>query len=127
MSALDDLQAVMFEWKDQDTVIKPKLRQLTGRYSWRLQIVDEDSFLANGGDFAGMPGFNSSELDTCVNWTEEKLKEWPLYNVLLERYRLNDIEARSLSSFLLEMLKWKPKDRASARDLLKHPWLKEND
>jgi len=25
------------------------------------------------------------------------------------------------------MLKWKPKDRASARELLKHPWLKEND
>ena len=77
MSALSDLQAVMFKWQDRDIVIKPKLRQLTGRYSWRLQIVDEDSFLANGGDFAGMPGFNSSELDTCVNWTEEKLKEWP--------------------------------------------------
>jgi len=55
------------------------------------------------------------------------LKDWPLYNVLLERYRLNDIQARSLSSFLLEMLRWKPKDRASARDLLKHPWLKETD
>jgi hypothetical protein len=25
------------------------------------------------------------------------------------------------------MLKWKPKDRKSARDLLDHPWLKESD
>ena len=25
------------------------------------------------------------------------------------------------------MLKWKPKDRADARELLKHPWLKETD
>lgn len=25
------------------------------------------------------------------------------------------------------MLKWKPKDRASARELLDHPWLKEAD
>ena len=25
------------------------------------------------------------------------------------------------------MLKWNPKDRASARDLLQHPWLKEAD
>jgi len=56
-----------------------------------------------------------------------KLHQWPLYNVLLEKYRLKDVEARSLSSFLNEMLKWKPKDRSSARDLLDHPWLKESD
>ena len=57
----------------------------------------------------------------------KKLHEWPLYNVLLEKYRLKDVEARSLSDFLNKMLKWKPKDRASARDLLSHPWLKEPD
>ena len=32
-----------------------------------------------------------------------------------------------MSSFLLCMLKWKPKDRATARVLLDHPWLKEAD
>jgi serine/threonine protein kinase len=53
----------------------------------------------------------------------KKLHQWPLYNVLLEKYRLKDSEARSLSDFLLSMLKWKPKDRKSARDLLSHPWL----
>lgn len=56
-----------------------------------------------------------------------KLHGWPLYNVLLEKYRLKDAEARSFSSFLECMLKWKPKDRSSARELLKHPWLKENE
>ena len=56
-----------------------------------------------------------------------KLHEWPLYNVLLEKYRLKDAEARSLSDFLNCMLKWKPKDRMSARDLLNHPWFKESD
>jgi len=25
------------------------------------------------------------------------------------------------------MIQWKPKDRASARELLDHPWLKERD
>ena len=78
MSALSDLQAVMFKWQDRDTVIKPKLRELSNsKYKWRIQLVDEDSFLSSGGDFAGMPGFNSSELDSCVKWTEEKLKDWP--------------------------------------------------
>jgi serine/threonine protein kinase len=46
---------------------------------------------------------------------------------LLEKYRLKDVEARSLASFLNDMLKWKPKDRASAKKLLEHPWLKETD
>ena len=78
MSALSDLQAVMFKWKDRQSVIKPKLRQLSNaKHKWRIQLVDEDSFLSNGGDFAGMSGFYSSELDACVKWTEEKLEEWP--------------------------------------------------
>jgi serine/threonine-protein kinase SRPK3 len=57
----------------------------------------------------------------------KKLHQWPLYNVLLEKYRLKDAESRSLSSFLESMLRWKPKDRVSARDLLNHPWLREED
>ena len=56
-----------------------------------------------------------------------KLNQWPLYNVFLEKYRLKDSEAGSLSDFLGQMLKWKPKDRASARELLKHPWLNQKD
>ena len=56
-----------------------------------------------------------------------KLKKWPLYNVLLEKYRLKDKEAETLSSFLSCMLQWRPKDRMSARDLLQHPWFKETD
>lgn len=78
MSAFDDLQAVIFKWQDRDTVIKPKLRRLSNvKHKWRIQLVDEDSSLFNGGDFAGMPGFNSSGLDSCVKWTEEQLKSWP--------------------------------------------------
>lgn len=56
-----------------------------------------------------------------------RLKEWPLYNVLLEKYRLKDSEARSFTSFISKMIQWKPKDRASAKELLDHPWLKERD
>jgi serine/threonine protein kinase len=46
---------------------------------------------------------------------------------LLEKYRLKDNEARSFASFISKMIQWKPKDRASARELLDHPWLKERD
>lgn len=57
----------------------------------------------------------------------EKLRVWPLYNVLLEKYRLKDSESRALADFLEQMLKWRPKDRKSARELLKHPWLRQAD
>mmetsp|Transcript_2382 Transcript_2382/g.3640 ORF Transcript_2382/g.3640 Transcript_2382/m.3640 type:complete len:108 (+) Transcript_2382:1891-2214(+) len=56
-----------------------------------------------------------------------KLHKWPLHKVLIEKYRLNPAEAKSLAAFLERMLKLKPKDRASARDLLHDPWLKESD
>jgi serine/threonine protein kinase len=46
---------------------------------------------------------------------------------LLEKYRLRDSEARLLTDFLEPMLRWKPKDRLSAREMLNHPWLKEKD
>jgi serine/threonine protein kinase len=57
----------------------------------------------------------------------KKFNYWPLYNVLLEKYRLKDSEARLLTDFLEPMLRWKPKDRLSAREMLNHPWLKEKD
>jgi len=56
-----------------------------------------------------------------------RLHAWPVRNVLIEKYRLKPSEADSLSKFLERMLKWKPKDRHTARELLDDPWLKEND
>ena len=71
--------------------------------------------------------FYDKKKQSCKLRNIAKLKQWPLYNVLLEKYRLKDSEARSLSRLLERMLKWKPKDRASARDLLNDDWFKEAD
>lgn len=68
LSALDDLQAVMFKWKTQKSVIKPTLhRRANGpNYWYRLQLVEETDGNVNNQTF-----------DNCVKWTEERLKEWP--------------------------------------------------
>jgi serine/threonine protein kinase len=55
------------------------------------------------------------------------LKPWALKNVLLEKYRFKPLEVDLFSDFLLKMLKWEPKERASAREMLSHPWLKMID
>lgn len=44
----------------------------------------------------------------------KKLKYWGLKDVLIEKYRLRDFEAIALADFLQKMLKWEPKDRATA-------------
>ena len=43
---------------------------------------------------------------------------------MIEKYRFRELEARFFADFLLQMLRWEPKDRPSAHQMLKHPWLK---
>ena len=44
--------------------------------------------------------------------------------VLQDKYRLTYLDAYFLSRFLLKMLKWNPKERPSAQEMLEEPWLK---
>jgi len=53
-----------------------------------------------------------------------KLKEWRLYDILIEKYRVKETEALFLTRFLERCLKWNPKDRPSAQELLDDCWLK---
>lgn len=51
------------------------------------------------------------------------LQHWPLKKVLMEKYKIVETEAEALADFLLPMLEWYPERRATAQDMLKHPWL----
>lgn len=66
MNALNDLQAVMFQWKDLAvTTVKPILSQRpTGWYRIHF-IEDSDTTMYN------------QHFDRCVSWVEEKIKDWP--------------------------------------------------
>ncbi|CAJ1409019.1 unnamed protein product [Effrenium voratum] len=54
----------------------------------------------------------------------KSLRYWPLAEVLLQKYHMHAVEARSLASFLLPMLQLLPEDRISAKAALEHPWLR---
>lgn len=73
-AALDELQAVMFKWKDFNSVIKPMLhRRANGpNYWYRLQLVEDFGITDDAGNH-----YPTTNLDNCVKWVEEKLKEWP--------------------------------------------------
>lgn len=51
------------------------------------------------------------------------LKFWPLASVLVEKYNMPAQEAQGLSDFLMPMLRFAPAARATAADMLTHPWL----
>lgn len=41
----------------------------------------------------------------------------------MEKYRFKEVEAQDLTDFLLPMLEWDPQKRATAQQMLSHPWL----
>ena len=51
----------------------------------------------------------------------------PLKTVLIMKYHFKEKEAEALSDFLMPMLEYLPEKRASAKELLNHPWLKMED
>jgi len=53
----------------------------------------------------------------------QSLSYWPLKKVLTEKYRFCEKEARALSDFLEPMLRLDPNKRATAQEMLRHPWL----
>ena len=73
MSAFDDLQAVIFQWRDQgNLMIKPKIfRRAKGpNYCYRLQFVDES-------DPKSSQSWYNLKFEDCMQWTEKSLKTWP--------------------------------------------------
>jgi serine/threonine protein kinase len=52
------------------------------------------------------------------------LNYWPLKKVLVEKYKFKEREAQAFADFLVPMLDWNPEKRASAQQMLDHPWLK---
>lgn len=54
------------------------------------------------------------------------LDPWPLKDVLAEKYKMPSAEAEQLADFLLPMLEYIPKKRATAAESLRHPWLLVN-
>lgn len=51
------------------------------------------------------------------------LNYWPIDWVLQEKYKINRSEAEPLADFLMKMLTWYPEKRATAQEMLSHPWL----
>jgi serine/threonine-protein kinase SRPK3/serine/threonine-protein kinase SRPK1 len=56
----------------------------------------------------------------------KQLRYWGLAEVLMQKYRLPSREAAELANFLQAMLTIDPNKRATAQQLLEHPWIKSS-
>jgi len=56
-----------------------------------------------------------------------KLKPWPLYDVLTEKYEWEPSIAREFADWLLPMLSYDPSERATAQECINAPFLAEVD
>ena len=52
-----------------------------------------------------------------------RLRPWGLAAVLEEKYKFPRREAAAFADFLLPMLRFVPEERATAAEMLRHPWL----
>lgn len=94
---------------DKDDDHLAQMMELLGRMPKNLAMSGKNSrkFFNNSGHLKRIKGLNY----------------WPLKSVLNEKYYIREDEAQALADFLLPMLRWNHEDRASAQEMLKHPWL----
>lgn len=53
----------------------------------------------------------------------KELKYWTVQDVLREKYRFSDEDAKAVSEFMMPLLDFNPKTRATALDALRSAWL----
>jgi serine/threonine-protein kinase SRPK3 len=94
---------------DKDDDHLAQMMELLGRMPKNMALSGKHSkkFFNNQGHLKRISGLNY----------------WPLKKVLMEKYRIKEEEADALSDFLVPMLEWYPEKRATAQQMLKHPWL----
>ncbi|KAH7105328.1 kinase-like protein [Auriculariales sp. MPI-PUGE-AT-0066] len=57
------------------------------------------------------------------NIPSNRLRPWPLEDVLRDKYLFSKRKAREIAAFITPMLRSDPSLRASAQEMLAHPWL----
>ena len=119
------LACMLFEMATGDFLFEP-------RNSSNKKYSQDDDHLAQMMELLGpMPrslalgGVNYRKIFTKDGQLKRisGLHYWPLHKVLHEKYKLKLSEAKAFADFLMPMLHWDPEQRASAEQMLKHPWL----
>ncbi|GMH78719.1 hypothetical protein TrST_g13939 [Triparma strigata] len=119
------LGCIIFELLTGDLLFDPKAGDNYDRDEDHLAMFQEllgkmPKKLALGGKYSKNYFSKKGELKHIM-----KLNFWPLDEVLVEKYSFTRQEAKVIAGFITPMLAFNPKKRATAREMLDHPWLAE--
>ena len=120
---------IVFELITGDYLFNPK-NKYVGR---KKELLRDREHLSLMVDLLGKFPVDLSLGDDCYNSEDlfdnngrirghKKVDKWPLKNVFIEKYGLDENLAQDITNFMLPMLEYNPKKRATAKEMLNHKW-----
>jgi len=117
------LACIVFELLTGDLMFDPRAGKSWNREEDHLALIiellgDFPKTLLNAGKHTADYFNKRGELKHIHH-----LNYWAMKDVLREKYKFTDTDAREISEFLMPILEISPKHRATAAECLRHPWL----
>ena len=117
------LACILFELATGDFLFEPRKGETFSKNDDHLaQIIEAVGKMPKNFALSGLNSYKYFDKNGKL-LRIKKLIYYPIKDILVKKYNFKEKEAKAFSDFLMPMLEYYPDKRASARELLKHPWL----
>ena len=114
---------MLFELATGDFLFEPRKGETFSKNDDHLaQIIEAVGKMPKNFALSGFDSYKYFDKNGKLKRIK-KLIYYPIKDILVKKYNFKEKEAKAFSDFLMPMLEYYPDKRASARELLKHPWL----
>ena len=117
------LACMLFELATGDFLFEPRKGDTFSKNNDHLaQIIEAVGKMPKNFALSGLDSYKYFDKKGKLRRIKN-LIYFPIKDILVKKYHFKEKEAKAFSDFLMPMLEYYPDKRASARDLLRHPWL----
>ena len=117
------LACMLFELATGDFLFEPRKGDTFSKNDDHLaQIIEAVGKMPKNFALSGLDSFKYFDKRGKLRRIKN-LIYFPIKDILVKKYNFKEKEAKAFSDFLMPMLEYYPDKRASARELLRHPWL----
>ena len=117
------LACMLFELATGDFLFEPRKGDTFSKNDDHLaQIIEAVGKMPKNFALSGLDSYKYFDKKGKLRRIKN-LIYFPIKDILVKKYHFKEKEAKAFSDFLMPMLEYYPEKRASARDLLRHPWL----
>ena len=117
------LACMLFELATGDFLFEPRKGDTFSKNDDHLaQIIEAVGKMPKNFALSGLDSYKYFDKKGKLRRIKN-LIYFPIKDILVKKYHFKEKEAKAFSDFLMPMLEYYPEKRASARDLVRHPWL----